>query len=114
MTTDRPFERTARLSNAQFGLRTLFTLVTVIAFATILSRSNLSAVFADGRANPPAHLTGLMLFAGLWAVIFLTSGGVTYAKSNWMLKAALTLLAVVAAVFFLINANVVARIVASV
>jgi hypothetical protein len=114
MTTDHLFERTARLSKAQFGLRTLFTLVTVIAFATILIRSNISALLADGRDNPSAHLSSLMLFAALWVVIFLASGGVTYALSNWMLKIALSLFAIVAAVFFLINANLVIRITASV
>jgi hypothetical protein len=81
-------------------------LVTVIAFATILIRSNVSAIYdAGSRDYPSAHLSRVMLFAGLWAVIFLTSGGVTYAISNWILKITLTLLAVVAAVFFLINTN---------
>jgi hypothetical protein len=114
MSTNCPVERTERLNKAQFGLRNLFTQVTMIAFAIILIRSNVSALVADGRDNPPAHLGSLMLFAGLWAVIFQMSGGVSYAISNWILKVVLTLLAVVAVVFFLINANLVARISASV
>jgi hypothetical protein len=112
MTTERTFDRASRLNKSQFGLRSLFTLVTLIAFATILIRSNVSALIADGRDSPSDHV--LILFAGLWAVIFSTSGGVTYAIPNWMHKVALTLLAIVAAAFFLLNASLVARITASV
>jgi hypothetical protein len=89
-------------------------LAPVVAVATILIRSNLSDLVMYAPDDPSDHLRRLMHFTCLWAVIFLTSGGVTYAVSNWILKVALTLLAVVAAVFFLINANLVARITASV
>jgi hypothetical protein len=49
MTTDHTFERTSPLKEPQFGLRSLFTLVTLVAFATILIRSNVSNGTDDGK-----------------------------------------------------------------